>query len=142
MKVEHIVSRKSREALMAAFQEQDIRFADGDDLGEIRFTGRRSLRNDTFRSSLSYVIEGTLRADPRGTDVGFRIRPGLSTILSLLVILGLLGWSGYHTLVLKSPSDAGGSPLFFGLLALTLVATVVLYFYRKKKIREDFLRLL
>ncbi|MBR3474724.1 MAG: hypothetical protein IKH34_06620 [Oscillospiraceae bacterium] len=142
MKTESYVSLKSREELLSAISERGVQVREDSTEEELRFKAHRAMRSDFVRTSLSFLIVGSLRRQGTGTLIRFRIMPGLSTILTAALLLGMLIYSMVQTLVLHNPVNPWGSMVFLLMLAATLLAVILLYFLRKKKVRDDILRLL
>ncbi len=142
MKYLEFQTLKTPEELMASFSEQGIRILKNSTEDEVFFRAPRTLRYDLGRASVSYVIDGALRRLPKGTAVRFRVLPGLSSLLTILLLLGLLIYSVTRALAPESSGSPMASPVFLGLLGVSLLWSVLSLFLRRKEVRDDFLRLM
>ena len=138
MKYEEVLSARPPEDLLAAIPGLRVRDGGGE---ETRFTARRAQRREFDRTTLSFVIEGALRGQEEGSALRFRVLPGLSSVLSFLVLLAAWIWSLVHMLT-ENYVNREGALLFLAISTAALIVLCLFYRLRKKEVREDFLRLL
>ena len=138
MKTEEFLSARPPEELLAAIPGLRIREGSGE---ETRFTARRAQHNEFSRTTLSFVIKGTLCRQETGSALRFRILPGLSSILSFVALLAAWISSLVHILT-KNYVDQEGALLFLIVSTVALGVLCLFYRLRKKEVREDLLRLL
>lgn len=140
MKYEQLLSLKTEAQLITEISLRGIRIRNKSTEEETFFLAHRTNGNRYSQSPLDYWIEGSLRPQERGTLVRFRILPGLSSILSLLFLLGMIVFSLCRNPAPESGPDPLSSPLFPILIGVTLLVGVVFFFLRLKEVRDDFLR--
>ena len=133
MKYEQLLSLKTEAQLITEISRRGIRIRNKSTEEETFFLAHRTNGNRYSQSPLDYWIEGSLRPQER-------ILPGLSSILSLLFLLGMIVFSLCRNPAPESGPDPLSSPLFPILIGVTLLVGVVFFFLRLKEVRDDFLR--
>ncbi len=134
MKYEECVSPRSQEDLLASVPR--IRIREGSVGGEIFFSALRSRRTEFSRSGLDFRIKGTMSPGYAGTLVRFRVGPGPSSFIALLLLLGVDLYAAVR-LLFEGPSRV--SPLFLLIGSGALLILLLFYHFMRKEVREDFL---
>lgn len=135
MEYEEYDSPRSQEELLASLPR--IRIRDGSVGGEVFFTVLKTRRDEFTRGGLDFHIKGTLSPGYAGTRVRFRVGPGPSSLITLLLLL-CVDLYGAVRFLIKGPSAV--SPLFLLIGGAALLILLVFYHFLRKEVREDFLR--
>ena len=105
---------------------------------ETRFAAERGQHKSFTRTGLTWVIRGSILPHGRGTEIRYRVGPGISSLLSMVVLAGVLLYAVFSLFMGKSADPASA----YRFLAVGLAANAFLYFFyflMKKEIREQFL---
>ena len=140
MKKEAILSPKSAEEVLSIFPEKDIKVLKKDDDSSASFVVHIGRKSTWSRTVLGFVVRGELYKDQKSTLIVFRILPGASTVVSLIVWFIALMNAMIQTLIIHSYIEKTGAYIFIGLALLANLVLIITCIYCTKEIRDTILQ--
>ena len=140
MKKEAILSPKSIEEVLSIFPKKDIKVLKKDHDSSASFVVHFGKKDTWSRTVLGFVVRGDLYKDQKSTLIVFRILPGASTVVSLIVWFIALMNSLIQTLIIQSYIEKTGAYIFMGLALFANLVLIITCIYRTKEIRDTILQ--
>ena len=140
MKKEAILSPKSIEEVLSIFPEKNMKVLKKDHDSSASIVVHFGRKGSWSRTFLGFVVYGELYKDQKSTLIVFRILPGASTVVSLIVWFIALMNSLIQTLIIQSYIEKTGAYIFMGLALFANLVLIITCIYCTKEIRDTILQ--
>ncbi|MBQ6273669.1 MAG: hypothetical protein IJK63_05540 [Oscillospiraceae bacterium] len=138
MKEEIILCEKTQKEVLAVLSLRGVKILEDSTDTETRFTAKRGRSSEFSRTVLTCVIRGSLLPHGQGTEIHYRIVPGWSSLISMILFAAALLISLIKLFCGKTAFTSSAC-LFFALLLAAIAILYLFYFCLKKEVRERFL---